>query len=188
MAKSVVYKRGSGGDIEFNMTPMIDVTFQLILFFILAGQIASTALARMELSKPDTSQALKPEQGDVANKVIINVISKAAVDAKVDPFLAGKVDWYQIGQIKVDVGDEARLIRIIEDARARLPQEMQKDFFVEIRADRRVHFVRQGGSLRAASQKAKAGQCQDAAAAYSDDRRDVPVAAVLPADVYVSRG
>ena len=141
MAKSRVFKKtGPSGDVEFNMTPMIDVTFQLIIFFILAGQIASTALAKMELPKPDRSQALRPKEADVANKVIVNVLSKGIVGEDVDPFLAGEVARYQVGQRMIHVGKEAELTTILRSAMEPLPESGRKEFFVEIRADRRVHF------------------------------------------------
>jgi len=136
-----IYDR-SGGGVEFNMTPMIDVTFQLILFFILAGQIASEALAKMELAHPDVSQALKPKEADVTDKVIINVISRGgAGDREVDPFLAGQVAWYQVGTRRVEVGEEGALAEIIRERKADLPEHLRgEEFFVEIRADRRVQF------------------------------------------------
>ncbi|MCD6364725.1 MAG: biopolymer transporter ExbD [Planctomycetes bacterium] len=134
------HARGRGRGAAFNMTPMIDVTFQLIIFFVVAGQIASDALAKMELAKPEMSQALKPEVADVPNKVLINVLSKGAVGEDVDPFIAGRVDWYQIEGHRVLPGRLDELISIIEKKKNRLAERLQKEFFVEVRADRRVHF------------------------------------------------
>ena len=51
MAKKSVYRTGGPAVVDFNMTPMIDVTFQLILFFILVGQVASDALAQMPIGR-----------------------------------------------------------------------------------------------------------------------------------------
>ena len=144
MAKSAVYRR-QGAGVEFNMTPMIDVTFQLIIFFILAGQIASDALAKLELSRPDVSQAADPEEADVDNKVLVNVLSKGAVGENVDPFLAGKVEWYQIEREKVSPDDPEFVTKMVEImkkkmARARYSAEARANFFVEVRDDRRVHY------------------------------------------------
>ena len=44
-------------NLEFNMTPMIDVVFLLIVFFMLVTQFASQEIKPMELPKPQTSQA-----------------------------------------------------------------------------------------------------------------------------------
>ena len=61
MAKKSVYSSaGQPVQVEFNMTPMIDVTFQLILFFILVGQVASDALARMLVPEPWTARHTRP--------------------------------------------------------------------------------------------------------------------------------
>jgi len=139
MAKRV-FERGAAV-IDFNMTPMIDVTFQLILFFILVGQVASDALAKMELAKPEKSQAIKMEMAGSATKVIINVVSKAMVeDKKVRTFLAGQVDHYLVGGQPFGVGDEDAIIRVLEQELAKLPEAKRGEFFVEVRADRRVFF------------------------------------------------
>ena len=83
MAKSAVYSgRGQSGDVSFNMTPMIDCVFQLIIFFILAGQVASQSLARVDLYKPWKSQAQKWNEKD-PNRVIVNIPSKAGPEEKV---------------------------------------------------------------------------------------------------------
>ena len=141
MAGRARQARETGAEIEFNMTPMIDVTFQLIIFFVIAGQIASEALTRrVELPHPDASQALKADDHDVANKIIVNVVSKADVNRRTDPYLAGKVECYMAGQMRIETHRVADLTRLIADQRRKLPTKLRKDFFVEIRADRRVHF------------------------------------------------
>ena len=140
MAKRI-FERGTAV-IDFNMTPMIDVTFQLILFFILVGQVASDALARMELAKPEKSQAIKTETTGSTTKVIVNVISKAMVeDKEVKPFLAGQVDRYLVGGKPFGVGDEEGIVRVLERELAKLPEAQRAEFFVEVRADRRVFFA-----------------------------------------------
>ena len=140
MAKRV-FERGAAV-IDFNMTPMIDVTFQLILFFILVGQVASDALAKMELAKPEKSQAIKTELTSTGTKVIINIVSKAAAqDKEVKPFLAGQVDRYVVGGKRFGVGDEDAIVRVLERELAKLPETTRSEFFVEVRADRRVFFA-----------------------------------------------
>lgn len=134
-------KRSVGGEVEMNMTPMIDVTFQLILFFILAGQVASEALAKMELTQPHQSQAIKEDDATTSLKMIINIISKGAVDENADPYIAGKVLRYQIGTQRISPGNEQKIVEILEDMLEPLTKEQrEKQFFVEIRADKRVHF------------------------------------------------
>lgn len=52
----------AGAQQEVNLTPMIDCTFQLIIFFIITAQMAS-AKAKLVLTKPYKSQAVMPEKG-----------------------------------------------------------------------------------------------------------------------------
>ncbi len=149
MAKSVVYKRG-GTNVEFNMTPMIDVTFQLIIFFIIAGQIASDALAKMELSDPETSVAIEPKDTDTKNKILINVVSRADVgEEKVHRFIAGQVSLYLVDGEEIELGPKEtkisepkwnRMVDLIEKKLGSRPEDEQDDFFVEIRSDRRVFY------------------------------------------------
>ena len=54
-----------------NMTPMIDVTFLLLTFFMLASHFASVEKVDVDLPKPDENQAIDRKFTD---KVIINVL------------------------------------------------------------------------------------------------------------------
>ncbi len=144
MAKSSVYKRG-GGAVEFNMTPMIDVTFQLIIFFVLAGQIASDALAKMELADPYRSQAVKPAEAEF--RVLVNIVSKADVGADVHPYEAAKAYQYVVGNEKrkpyIIAADHNRLKKLVDEIRRvrdLVPQDKLADFYVEIRGDRRLYY------------------------------------------------
>ena len=138
MAKYSVYKRTvAAGTIEFNMTPMIDCTFQLILFFILASQVASEALAKLDLPRPETSQAIPSEETETPNRVIVNVIS-AAEDGGGNPALADKAKRYEINRNAIQVGDIERLVDIFHDRMQGLSKP--EDFYVEIRADYHVGF------------------------------------------------
>lgn len=145
MAKSKVYTTQGGGRIEFNMTPLIDVTFQLIIFFILAGQIVSTALAQLRLPKITESQA----QQDKTERPIINVVSHAGIrdDETVDETtFPGQAKFYQVGVVRYDYplkpeAEEA----IVENLKAQITEAVGKgeqldDLYVEIRSDYRVKF------------------------------------------------
>ena len=63
------YHRGSSGRI--NMTPLIDVTFLLLTFFMLASHFASAEKTDIDLPEPDNSQAVVWRLED---KIIINVL------------------------------------------------------------------------------------------------------------------
>ncbi len=142
MAKSRVYKKGTGqGGVDFNMTPMIDVTFQLIVFFILAGQMASDELANLSLHRPYRSQAVEEEKLGVPNRVVVNILSVSGDRSPeaVDPLDAGMAKYYMISKKKIDVDDYDGLKKILGD-RKKAASDRKTKFYVEIRADHRVAF------------------------------------------------
>src|SRR5512144_792330 len=59
---------------QFNMTPLIDVTFLLLTYFMLASHFASAERPDMKLPQPDDSQAVEKLQD---NKIVINMIHAA---------------------------------------------------------------------------------------------------------------
>jgi len=63
--------RSSAGRI--NMTPMIDVTFLLLTFFMLASHFASAEKMQIDLPRPDDNQGVERRLRD---KVIINVLRR----------------------------------------------------------------------------------------------------------------
>ncbi len=80
---SGVFKRGSA-EIEANLTPMIDVTFLLIVFFVLVSQIVEVESVQMKLPEPiDPATELAGEE----QRVVINVLPEAG----------GKIAGYRLG-------------------------------------------------------------------------------------------
>ncbi|MHC5002633.1 MAG: ExbD/TolR family protein [Planctomycetota bacterium] len=73
---SLIFKRGSA-DIEANLTPMIDVTFLLIVFFVLVSQIVEVESVPMSLPEPvdPLTERLGEEQ-----RAVINVVPSAGGD------------------------------------------------------------------------------------------------------------
>jgi biopolymer transport protein ExbD len=149
MAKTSPFRqRGGAGEVTLNMTPMIDCVFQLIIFFVLATQAASAALAKVKLSRPHASQAIPSKDIESPNRVIVNVVSKAASKAPgevLDPMTAAEADRYEVMKERIEVGDIERLVEVIKDRRARAKSELgekaaEKDFFIEIRADKRINY------------------------------------------------
>ena len=150
MAKQSVYRRGSSGGVDFNMTPMIDCTFQLIIFFILASQAANEAYAKhIRPARPYESQAVPVQIVQVPNRLVINVVSAGALmDAKtqdIDPLDFANAAYYEINRKKFDVGDMDPLIELIKNTRDKaedaglIPEnDESKQFFIEVRADERI--------------------------------------------------
>ncbi|MBL7133225.1 MAG: biopolymer transporter ExbD [Phycisphaerae bacterium] len=146
MARSVAFRTGGSGDLQFNMTPMIDVTFQLIIFFILAGQMSSQEMARtIKLSRPAGSQALKDGPEQALNRVVVNVVSRAALvreGQSLDPSLRGMASHYEIMGKAIDVGNTSELLGKLKEFKdsAKAKGQKEEDFTVEIRADYRVDY------------------------------------------------
>jgi len=140
VAKSRVFKKGTSGDVEFNMTPLIDCTFLLIIFFILTSAVLSKALAEVKLHRPLDSQALEPkEMPESPNRTIVNVVSMAAVQAGLSVRSAQAKEYMILGD-SIDVGDRAGLIRMFKAHQKKAKDKGFKGFYVEIRADARVNF------------------------------------------------
>ena len=107
--------------LEFNMTPMIDVTFQLIIFFLVSSHLAQQEI-QAEVNLP--TAAAGDERRDDEQRLTVNVTADGALH------VAGR---------KFDLGElDARL-----SAAAERPAE------VRIRGDRAVAFGRIKPILRA---------------------------------------
>jgi len=138
MAKSQVFKKGRG-EASFNMTPMIDVTFQLIIFFIIAGQIASESLAKLIPPKPYESVSQEADK-QIPNRVIVNILSRDPDRKSNDRGLSGQASEYKIGSTSFDVGDTEELAEVLGIRRDRAEAAGYEDFFVEIRAHHTVFY------------------------------------------------
>jgi biopolymer transport protein ExbD len=137
---------------------MIDCTFQLIIFFILVGQVASDSYAQnVQLRRPVESQAIPSAVAKFTNKVTVNVVSAAAGDKKADPATASELKFYQILTVKYRIGEIDRMIEVIKKLRSDHEKEFgttvapsagagskegddKRMFFLEIRADERVNW------------------------------------------------
>ena len=80
---SAVYPRGRA-NIEANLTPMIDVTFLLIVFFVLVSQIVEVENVPLELPTPVDPATMPPGE---EQRVVINVL----------PAPAGRSFGYKLG-------------------------------------------------------------------------------------------
>ncbi len=114
-------------DVGINMTPMIDVVFLLIIFFMLVSNFATAENVPMELPNPFQSQA---RQVKLRDRVIINC---QLVDTPIGPEVT-----YRIGPNPPESLDQisARL------AKAKVAsEERRRKMIVVIRADRRLPFA-----------------------------------------------
>ena len=80
---SAVYQRGRA-NIEANLTPMIDVTFLLIVFFVLVSQIVEVENVPLELPTPVDAATMPLGE---EHRAVINVL----------PAPAGRSSGYKLG-------------------------------------------------------------------------------------------
>ena len=78
-------RRRKHADIEPNLTSLIDVTFLLIVFFVLVSHLNEVESVELDLPKPTEPSTLLPE---AENQVAISVI----------PASGGKVAGYRVGE------------------------------------------------------------------------------------------
>jgi len=141
MAKSSIYRRGGpSGAVSFNMTPMIDCTFQLIIFFILASQMVSQSLAKVDLHRPVESKAISSSEAEKTPKVIVNVVSVENPQKLSRGALAGEAKEYIVAGKKIEVGDDEHLLEVLRAHKAASVERGEKEFFVEIRGDKKVRY------------------------------------------------
>lgn len=140
--------------VRMNLTPMIDMTFLLIVFFILTSQISNVEMAEeIELPEPKHSVAAEPDE---EHRVVINLIPDLLDKRRVASMRLG------FRTFNADAAGRAAL-------RAELLAAVQRDAEVkiDIRADRQASYSEVYPILNAAS-------------ASGARRVDLVVAASLP--------
>lgn len=118
-----VYKRGRSR-IEANLTPLIDVVFLLIVFFVLVSQIVEAESVELELPIP-VDPATEPPSDE--NRVVINVI----------PGEGGEALGYRLG-----ANDYASGRAGVEAMTTHLAALFQANpsISINLRADQRTHY------------------------------------------------
>ena len=99
------------GESEINMTPMIDVVFNLIIFFMVITDMTQQELEYLILPKADLAQE---DPGEDKDRLIVNIVDPNAEDSKdrVDPNLPPI--FFKGRQVR-DFEDLRRRLRIAAD-------------------------------------------------------------------------
>ena len=144
MAKK--HRPGTGDVADVNMTPMIDCTFQLIIFFILTAQMA-TETAKVLVAKPLDPMALckiDPDKPPFPNKITVNVVNKYGdkEDGR-EPSISARPECYIINNQRIETYQTDILVQRLQDAWAAAQAKGLKsdEFFVEIRADKDIAYA-----------------------------------------------
>lgn len=119
---SKIFKRGPASA-EMNMTPLIDVTFQLIIFFMLVNNIISTE--NVEMVIPDLEQPKTRALGEI-EKVTVNVAPMPYVRQdrmSGNPLnFPGEAAYVQIGMDQYPPNELDTLVAQLKDVKARNPK------------------------------------------------------------------
>ena len=110
----------SRGSLGFNMTPMIDVVFLLLIFFLVSSHLAQQEV-QLELDLPEAGSGQRPTQ-EQARRVVVNVLPQARP--------AGRI---MVGGRLLQGGELAELIRYES-------RRVGRQLEVRIRADRKVPY------------------------------------------------
>jgi biopolymer transport protein ExbD len=119
MRASRIHRRGPGA-FEANMTPLIDMAFLLIVFFVLVSQVASAEFVELALPRPASDAAKRP---DDRQRIVLNVV----------PARDGGAAAYKVG--KREFAPDREGLRELVAALARA-MKGQPGVDVNIRADR----------------------------------------------------
>ncbi len=135
---SQVFKRGNAA-VESNLTPMIDVTFLLIIFFVLVSRIVD--IERVDLALPQPEDPASMKVGDEP-RAVVNIMP--------DP--DGGAQAYRLGTRSFapdEAGQEAVIERLAELYRA------NPELHVTLRADYRTEYRAIAPVMRAVSRAAR---------------------------------
>lgn len=142
---SRVFPRGRAS-IEANLTPMIDMTFLLIVFFVLVSRISEVENVPMELPEPRHAATVPPpEEG----RVVLNVL----------PGEGHVAEAYRVGAAQFPptaAGREALAAHLSGIFRS------QREAQVNLRADRRTAYSEIAPAIEAVSAAARAASGAEA--------------------------
>jgi biopolymer transport protein ExbD len=65
------------GRVGFNMTPMIDVVFLLIIFFLVSSNLAQQEV-QLDVDLPEATSGNRPEESDL-RRIVVNVLAEGNV-------------------------------------------------------------------------------------------------------------
>ena len=118
---SVIHQRGPARP-QASLTPMIDVVFLLVVFFVAVSQLVDQDRLDLDLPAPNPSAAHQPTEGP---RAVVNVLPGSG-----DSSLGYQVDGLHFAS------DEAGQLALFQHLQSRMNQS--PGLFVNVRADRRT--------------------------------------------------
>ena len=114
-------KRNAAITLNANMTPMIDVTFLLIVFFVVVSQIVDRDVIPLDLPAPEHAKAMV---SNAESKMVVNIV----------PHTDGSVAGIVVGQYTIDTNEMAKLSAIVSEGLSTGTNE------IHLRADRATEY------------------------------------------------
>ena len=149
---------------EPNLTPMIDCTFQLIIFFIITSQMTNQQLEQMLVPKPEKSRATEPQTTDEGRPdvVVANIFSEFGNREEMkngktrdnEPLHAMVAKGYAIKGQQIEIGNTELLVELLTKAKAEFDARKLQNriFYLEVRADKDIGYQNVLPVMRAAAQ------------------------------------
>jgi len=149
MKSKVLQSNVAAGEVSFNVVPLVDCIFLMIIFFILTSQMADPNITgTVFLPTPIDSQGKPAEdEKNKKNMLIINVVSDEGMDKKtgeaaMDPTKKGQAKNYAIGTTIFGIQDVAQLAAAFKEKKAEVTKNLKpgQEFSLVIRCDWRVRY------------------------------------------------
>lgn len=132
---------------QMNITPLIDVVFQLILFFMLVSNIVSNQA--VEMIVPDLERPLTREMSD-RGRVVVNIAPQHfSASSRIDSPLQfpGQARAVQIGNRAFDIADLSGMVEQLRQAK-----EADPNLEVLLRADSALFYDQVAPVMQAIAQ------------------------------------
>jgi len=125
-------------DIELNLTPMIDVVFNLIIFFMLVADLSQKDIELLKL--PWSTQA-NADTADEELRIIINVVKAGETEAERRAWKAGDPVLIKVKSREVDLKTlTQRLLVFAERKRDEKHPMRPSEVFALIRCDEKIRW------------------------------------------------
>jgi biopolymer transport protein ExbD len=126
-------KGGDASDVELNMTPMIDVVFNLLIFFMIVTDMTRKEIE--ELVLPWSEAAIEDQDDEKERRVIINIIPAPDwTPRNQNVIIKVKAEEYDLDQLKEELFKHAETKRDLEHP------SQPSEIFVLIRCDKDIRW------------------------------------------------